>query len=161
MRYDGAVSDKGPSEDDAGTTSRPRIIDGPSYVIRVEDGHVHTRYFRRPDVGLDTGARFAGMCAAELARLARLPRDEARYCVVDLIAAPSISGPKTRALVAPFFAVWEQARRPVILVVGDQPIKQIQFYSLLADHAPTYGRVVETDDEAHAVARALLDEPAG
>lgn len=146
----------GPPRDDTGKKTGVQIIEGPNHIIELGNGRVHVRVFTRPDTDLQSGARFAGSLADQLIAMAELPEDQAQYCVIDVIAAPSITGPKTRAEIARFATAWEHARRPLLIVVGDEAIKDIQFRGMMREHAPSHGRRVFSEAEAHATAHRMM-----
>ena len=154
--YDGGVSANRSPDDSSGADADVRVINGPNHVITLRDGYVHCRVFPRPDTDLASGARFAGNLVDTLIEMLELPEDQVAYCVLNVCEAPGIAGPKTRAAVARLAEVWEQARRPLLAVVGDEAIKDVQFHGLMTEHAPSHGRRVFTEEEAHATARRMM-----
>jgi len=44
----------------------------------------------------------------------------------------------------------------VVVVVGEEPIKDVQYHGLLHDNARRFGRLARTDEQAHAIAQKLL-----
>ena len=140
------------SEDEA-----RQVIRGGNHTIEVRDDHVHAWVYKREDVSLEEGARFALDMADSMSRLVELPIEEARYAIVDLSAAPSISGPITRAAMGRLIAKWEEARRPIVIVVGTEPIKDVLYHGIVLKHAPEYGRVTATVEEAIELAHSLVE----
>jgi hypothetical protein len=113
---------------------------GGNHTIELCDGYASVRVFKREDVGLEEGARFAQQLAGHLIRFLIDP--QVAGLIIDVRDAPVIAGPKTRGVVYDLFAKWELAGRPLAVVVGEQPIKEVQFQQMVKKAAPRWGRVV-------------------
>lgn len=122
-----------------------RVIRGGNHTIHVRNGWIYVHVFKREDVNLEQGARFAQELSTTLTEL--LGEPDVTGLIVDVRDAPAIAGPKTRACVSELCADWELAERPVAFVVGDQPIKEVQFQGIVSKSAPCWGRVVRAVTE--------------
>lgn len=128
------------------THENVRAIRGGNHTIEVRDGCVCVHVFKREDVGLEEGARFARELSTHLARLVEEP--DVVGLLMDVRDAPTIAGPKTRGFLLGLFEKWEMAMRPLAIVVGDQSIKEIQFQNLVSKIAPRWGRVMNQYEDA-------------
>jgi hypothetical protein len=123
-----------------GTHVDAPVIRGGNHTIELRDGYASVRVFKREDVGLEEGARFAQEMAGHLIRLMINP--QVGGLIIDVRDAPTIAGPKTRGVVGDLFEKWELTARPVAIVVGNEPIKEVQFQQIVSKAAPRWGRVV-------------------
>jgi hypothetical protein len=114
---------------------------GGNYLVEVEDRVARCRVWRRPDVGSVEGAAFAEEKIAVAQRLLAEPAAVVGGFVLDLRDAPPVVGPRTEDFLRRMLGMWEIARRPVAVVVGDNATQSLQVGRLVRSHAPAMGRV--------------------
>ena len=119
-----------------------------NFVIEVRKRNVYVRVV--PYIGnkASTEDGYAEALAAELHDFIHRPWLGARALILDMRAAPSITGPKTRTVLGELVENWEHAGRRVGVVAGEEPIKQVQLRTVIAKNAPGQGTVVASMAEA-------------
>lgn len=125
-------------------------VTGTNHVLEVRAGVVHVEVGDAKNLTFEQGADAARGLSDDLLQVLELTNQFMRGLIIDVRKAPSITGPKTRAVVGLSVAAWERAGLPVVFVVGDEPIKETQFTSLLREHAPTQGKVTHGYQEAES-----------
>ena len=122
------------------------FAEGGNYRIELAAGLARCEVWRRPDVDSATGARFAEEKSAHFERLAR---DRAvRGMIFDLRKAPPVAGPKSEAAIGAMLATFEKARKPLVVLVGDNEIQRLQVARIIRDRAPTLARWYRDPAEA-------------
>lgn len=133
----------------SGSHSRARLrITGINHTLEVRLGLVHVRVGDAKNLTLTQGAEAARALSDDLLQVLELTNQFMRGLILDVRKAPSITGPKTRAVIGASMKAWERSGLPVVVVVGNEPIKETQFTSLLREHAPTQGKVTRGYKEA-------------
>ena len=135
--------------DDPHSKGRLRIT-GVIHVLEVRAGIAHVRIGDGKNLTLQQGADAARELCDDLLQVLELTNHFLHGLIIDVRRAPSITGPKTRAVLGQALRAWERANLPVVFVVGDQPIKETQFTGLVREHAPTQGKVTKGYQEAQA-----------
>jgi hypothetical protein len=130
---------------------RELFASGGNYQVFVEDGLVEVVVWRRPDVSLVQGAAFAREIVAQLTTLAA--RDDVNALLLDLVDAPPVNGPQTQAAVAEMLQTFSGAGRRTAIVVGDSPMRQMQFERLMREQAGPTGGVFRLTHQARAFLR--------
>lgn len=120
-----------------------------TYILDTSDALVHVRIVKRPDITMEQGAGFAEELADRLVSVLIDSKINARALILDVREAPTHAGPKTRAAVIRILTFWEKAAHPVAIVVGVEPIKQLQFQGMVTKNAPVWARVVASEADAH------------
>jgi hypothetical protein len=128
--------------------------DGPNFAVTRDGALARCRVWSRPDLSSEEGAECARAISSHLARLARDP--VVRSVILDVAEAPPAAGPKTLESLAQLFASFEEAAKPIVVVVGDSALRRIQYGRLVFEHAGRHGTVVGDPDKALELARARL-----
>jgi len=104
------------------------------------------RVWRRPDLSSADGAR----CAEEMGELFRRAgaRGDLLGQLFDLRDGPRIAGPRTDKTLGQMFSTWELAKKPLAVVVSDDPMQRLQMKRLIEGHASKYGLATPSFAEA-------------
>jgi hypothetical protein len=129
-----------------------RLIDeGENFRLAVWRGVAFCQVWRRPDVSDVEGTRFAAVLMNSLRALLTSRDHDVPGIVFDVREAPTISGPKTIALLSEAVETWALAEKRVAVLVG--AVEQRDQMRTLLD-ASAHGRGSVTDDVDAAVAFA-------
>jgi hypothetical protein len=126
----------------------PKIYaEGGNYSIELYAGVAYCRVWARPDVDSAAGARFA---REKIAHFEALARADAKAMILDLTAAPPVTGPATQESLGHMLAAWERAKRPIAIVASGNQIQLLQLRRLVASHAAHSGSVFNDSQAARA-----------
>lgn len=128
--------------------------DGPNFAITRNGALARCRVWSRPDLSSEEGAACARAISSHLARLAGDP--VVRSVILDVAEAPPAAGPNTLDALARLFASFEEAEKPILVVVGESALRRIQYARLVGEHAGRHGLVVADPDAAVELARRSL-----
>ena len=103
---------------------------------------VYVRVGDARNLTLEQGARDAELLSQHLMEALELTSHLSRGAILDVSKAPSIAGPRTRKALSRALLAWQRAGRPLAFVVGNDPIKHMQYVSLVRQYAPGHGKVV-------------------
>lgn len=123
-----------------------RVIRGGNHTIELRGGWAYARVLSGERMALEDGARDAAELTARLTELASYP--SCSGVILDIREAPAIAGPKTRRAVGDLCRRWHGEGKPIVFVVGEEPIKHVQFQGIVNKYAPTWGRVMATLEDA-------------
>ncbi|MFO0660427.1 MAG: hypothetical protein U0165_11440 [Polyangiaceae bacterium] len=132
----------------------PVVSSAENHEITLDDGLARCRVWRRPDLSSEDGARCAEQMSSSLARLA-LVGSGARALALDLSEAPGVAGPRTAAAIGSLLVSWKNSKKRAALIVGDQPLKQLQMKRIVAENALGWAEVFPSFEQA----RTWLDAP--
>lgn len=133
-----------------GDTSQRLRLRSSNHMVELRRGVLHCKIGDAKHLTLAQGARDAALFSENLQGVL-YRRDAAPIAaVIDVRSAPTIVGPKSRKSIGVAIAAWERAERPIVFVVGDDPIKNMQFGQLVREHGPVCGKVVRDDISARS-----------
>jgi hypothetical protein len=124
-----------------------RIAEGMNYTIDLDGGVAVCRVWSRPDLDSATGALLA---TEKIGVFRRLATGAARAMILDLSAAPSVTGPKTQQALGEMVQTFQEAAKPVVVVVGANAIQQLQLRRIVSTFAPNHGALLGSTEEAAA-----------
>ncbi|MDI1444109.1 hypothetical protein [Polyangium sp. 6x1] len=127
---------------------REVYAEGGNYCLTVGDGVAACRVWRRPDVSREIGAAYAREMVGMFQRVAREPGLRVRGAVMDLREATLAWGPVTHAALGEMFAALEAASRRIAVVSADNALQMMSLQSLVKAHAPRFGRVFGSHEDA-------------
>lgn len=119
---------------------------GANYRIVLEGAVARCVVWSRPDLSSEEGAACAEEKIAHFQKLSSTA--EPRAMILDLEQAPAVTGPRTQLALASLLLAFEQAGKPVAVVVGTSPTQQMQLARLIEENAPRHGKVVSSMLEA-------------
>jgi hypothetical protein len=124
-----------------------RYAEGSNYSIDLEGSTAVCRVWSRRDLDSTTGARLA---TEKIGLFRRLASGETQAMLMDLSQAPAVAGPKTQGALGEMLRAWQEASKPVAVVVSSHSIQQLQLRRLIQSFAPTRGALFGTTEEAAA-----------
>jgi hypothetical protein len=133
-----------------------RFAEGDNYAIEIRRGVAVCRVWSRPDLDSAAGAQLA---QDKVAHFRRLVAGHADGLILDLSAAPTVTGPKTQQALGEMLRIWQDARKPIALVVGRNAMQQLQLRRLIATFAAKDGILLDSVEEAQTWIETRLDRP--
>jgi len=127
---------------------REVYAEGGNYSMTLGDGVATCRVWRRPDVTRDVGAAYAREMVVMFQRVAREPALRVRGAVMDLREATLSWGPNTQTALGEMFGALEASSRRIAVVAADNALQMMSISGLLKMHAPKFGRVFGSPDDA-------------
>lgn len=137
-----------------------KIVDeGENFRLCLWFGVAYCQVWRRPDVSLDDGARFAAVLMNALRFLLTDADNQVPGIVFDLREAPKTSGPKTLALLGEAITTWSLAGKNVVMLVDDKTPEQRRQMEELVKTAGNGIGAVHGDVEGAISAARILRRP--
>ncbi|MDP2340630.1 MAG: hypothetical protein Q8O67_06720 [Deltaproteobacteria bacterium] len=132
-----------------------RIDEGENFRLSVWRGVGYCEVWRRPDVSVNQGTRYAAVLMNSLRSFLSDVENPVPGLVFDLREAAPVAGPNTLALLAELMTSWSLADRNIVLVVAwaDQ---RDQMEELIAKSAPGRAVVLQIQSGGDVEAALLL-----
>lgn len=120
------------------------FAEGSNYSVTVEGPRTVLRIWKRPDLSSDDGSNLA----VHIAKDVGLALASTRSLLLDLRAAPSVSGPRSLDAMGAIGRACERGRIRIAIIIGDDAVQRLQIQRLIMEFAPTVARCF--DDEKSA-----------
>jgi hypothetical protein len=133
-----------------------RFAEGLNYSIDLDGAIATCRVWSRPDLDSATGAQ---MAIEKIALFQRLASKLAAGMVFDLTQAPAVTGPKTQEALGQMMKAWQDAAKPVAIVVSSNSMQWLQLRRLVSMFTPDHGALFGSVEEASAWLESRLPGP--
>lgn len=140
----------------SGEPTVQRFAEGGNFTIDLKGGLAHCRVFRNLDLN---SAECGELARVKVGLFAQLAAGATHGMLLNVVDAPAVTGPMTQDAVGKMLKPWEEARKPIAVLLGTTPIQKLQFVRLLADAAPTSGKLFFLEASARSWIQGEWTEP--
>jgi hypothetical protein len=120
------------------------LVEDELYVIRAEGRVVWFELHTRPNTTPARGAEAARTAGAYLLEHVLQRRSSWLGAILDIREGPSVIGPVTLGMSEQMFRKAEESRKPLCALIGRAPSQRAQYEDIVLEHAPRFGKVVDS-----------------